>query len=187
MPSAVPFPDPRTGWSLLRKPGSNSRRLPVGRAPRDNRGAEAGDVLDTLAEGGRGDRAQLPTGRQRLGADDIEGGAEDEVAETIETLVGPMSRALLPGLDMAGRMAVFYESVTVSPDGIILSGQIEAGRLVTAGQMARDVVPLTGSLLDQVRLLARALAGLEPQTAPKAVQAETVAMARPPRVLPRNL
>jgi hypothetical protein len=78
--------------------------------------------------------------------------AEDEVAETIETLVGPMSRALLPGLDMAGRMAVFYESVTVSPDGIILSGQIEAGRLVTAGQMARDVVPLTGSLLDQVRL-----------------------------------
>ena len=32
-----------------------------------------------------------------------------------------------------------------------------------------------------------AVAGLEPQTAPKAVQADTVAMAKPPRVLPRNL
>ena len=32
-----------------------------------------------------------------------------------------------------------------------------------------------------------AVAGLEPHTAPNAVQADTVAMANPPRVLPRNL
>ena len=35
--------------------------------------------------------------------------------------------------------------------------------------------------------LLRAVAGLDPQTAPNAVQAVTVAMASPPRMLPRNL
>ncbi len=57
-----------------------------------------------------------------------------EVADFVDDEFGRLGVNLVPALGNSEQMAVFWEGIEVREDGLILSGQIEAGLLVSAGR-----------------------------------------------------
>jgi hypothetical protein len=66
----------------------------------------------------------------------------EKVAGQIEDIFNQSNTNFIPGLNEPGRIAVFAEDIAVRANGLVLSGQIEAGRIQNAGRTVQTTFTL---------------------------------------------